>query len=85
MGFWRSVDATGDGKGCRLEGQISSGMEVPLTTRNPGVRVRKERTKEGAEQWDTLVTSDGGISKGSLGKVSFPSLRQRSLKRIHEG
>ena len=30
-GFWRSVDAiTGGGKGCRLEGQISSRMEVRM-------------------------------------------------------
>lgn len=32
VGFWRSVDAImGGGKGCRLEGQISTRMEVLMT------------------------------------------------------
>ena len=41
-GFWRSVDAiTGGGKGCRLEGQISSSLEV---------RMIRETQEEGSQE-----------------------------------
>ena len=43
------------------------GHEKP---RSEGVR-KEKRTKEGAEQWDTLVTSDGGISRGVWAKSAF--------------
>ena len=74
VGFWRSVDASkGGGKGCRLEGQISSGMEVHMTreTQEWGSQEGEEYGRKGLSSgtcwWPLMVA----FQRESGHKVSF--------------